>query len=101
MTKFTPAPWFCEPAHRKGFVIWANDITIIDSHDENGRFGALKNEANANLIATSPELYTELNSAVQIIEMFLQESSDSNLVTLIDSKIIQMKNVLAKARGEI
>ena len=58
--KHTPGPWRSEPCYRSGYTVWggtdAVPVCVVDTQDDEGRFGTIKNEADARLIAAAPDL---------------------------------------------
>ena len=64
MSKHTPGPWRSEPCYRSGYTVWggtdAVPVCVVDTQDDEGRFGTIKNEADARLIAAAPELLEAL-----------------------------------------
>ena len=59
--KHTPGPWYALPA-RAGFYIQAENDIIVDTADQNARYGTIDDEANARLIAAAPELLEALKA---------------------------------------
>lgn len=53
--EYTQGRLSVEPAYRSGFVIWggasAAPVEVVSSVDDDGRYGAIKNEANARRLA--------------------------------------------------
>lgn len=60
----TPGPWAANET-RSGFWISADldPWVVVGTEDDEGRYGAIKNEANARAIATWPDLAAELIAA--------------------------------------
>ena len=67
MSKHTPGPWRSDPCYRSGYTVWggtdAVPVCVVDTQDDEGRFGTIKNEANARLIAAAPDLLEALVEA--------------------------------------
>ena len=94
-TKWTPGPWRSVISQR-GFVVVSHDDTydiavVRDIGNEN-------NEANATLIAESPELYKALEALTGVVQSdpFLRYSEDSLYGKAIKGALAALK----KARGE-
>ena len=98
MNKHTPGPWKAEPAHRLGFVVYANvePYVVVESADDEGRYGAIALEADARLIAAAPELLEALEDLVRLAEMSMREAGEY----MVDDELTNSRAAIAKARGE-
>ena len=103
--QFTPGPWSVAPgAHVVGYTYKGDPLQIIGGDGfylgkvdavERGAYDALKNEANAQLIAAAPELVEALQHALKDLE-----DLNSGQVTGIDRVcgiIPEIRNALKKA----
>jgi len=107
-TKFTPGPWFvngCDIQHNdpntgKALTSDAADIAFVNFEKEcwaeapNADSWRQIHVANANLIASAPELYAALES---LIEEWQDNSGEPSAMRHL---IYEAMAVLAKARGE-
>lgn len=59
--KHTPGPWSAEKC-RSGFAVYAykSGEAVVQTEDDEGRYGTIANEANARMIAAAPELLDAL-----------------------------------------
>ena len=59
--KHTPGPWSADEC-RSGFAVYAykSGEAVVQTEDDEGRYGTIANEANARLIAAAPELLDAL-----------------------------------------
>lgn len=98
MSKHTPGQWTAEAAHRLGFVVYANiePFVIVESADDEGRYGPIASEANARLIASAPELLKALESVAEIWDHHCFAHGDG-VPTPCHA---QVRAVIAKAKGE-
>jgi hypothetical protein len=64
-SKYTPGPWSADEC-RSGFAVYAykSGDVVVRTEDEEGRYGAIDNEANARLIAAAPELLEALQEII-------------------------------------
>jgi len=72
--KHTPGPWSADEC-RSGFAVYAykSGDVVVRTEDEEGRYGAIDNEANARLIAAAPELLEALIGVVKVADRATQE----------------------------
>ena len=76
-----------------------------DSRRDSGELVA-ENEANARLIAASPELYEALEKANRLLDMYIQTHGEMAIYSSDNTSIVAAKEwgsnrrLLAKARGE-
>ena len=95
-TKHTPGPWHALPA-RTGFYVQSENDIIVDTADQNARYGTIDNEANANLIAAAPELLV----ALEAVEIAATMGFASAEILRHDSAIRKgIRAAIAKAKGE-
>ena len=93
-TKWTPGPWRINEC-RYGFSIHSNDTVIVNTEDEEGRFGPIHDESSAHLIAAAPDLYAALEQCLALAELKYGNTDD------IASHVFgECRAALAKARGE-
>lgn len=92
MSKFTRGPW---ARSKYGFNVLTSDseLSVCELKD----MGDLDLQlANANLIAAAPEMYEALKSAIDLMEMLLEDG------TLLYAQAFSIcKEALAKADGEV
>jgi len=106
--KFTPGPWVVDimSAHENAnncysFLIRSNDWHISAIHNdpnENDFEGDEEEIANAHLIASSPDMYKDLNSLIMSITShpdYVNGSEDDEWHTLVNS----VNRTIAKAEG--
>ena len=90
MEEYTKGPWVVEPCYRSGYTIWggtnAKPICVVDTQDDESRYGVIRNEADAHLIATAPQL-------LEFAEWVLSLKTGG----LIEGRA---REVIAKAKGE-
>lgn len=109
-TKWTPGPWRVASRQftgRKAGLIdyWVEDASgaeiadayLSDGYDEPTMLPA---EANATLIASSPELYDALNECAVWLETFAASGQSSIASTAAQDIASRARAVLARARGE-
>ena len=95
-TKFTPAPWTLD---EDGEILDCNNdsIALLEIEDFDAEIEQ-ELKANANLIATAPELYHLLSEMTGL----LHEHHSSNYCSIgFEGELVKKSvTVLAKARGE-
>jgi len=99
-TKFTPAPWTLNNKNANhGYYITDSDDfeTICDLYfihpNTKNVVNFTNSEANANLIASAPEMYKALKIAQSVIHQLTQDSLYDNAKEIISDS-------LKRARGE-
>jgi hypothetical protein len=88
-TKWTPGPWRVRHGHPSKTIRYVDPVLRFDSLIRKGQ----NYEANARLIAAAPDLYEALDTALMLLDMYIEDGAWSE-------KIESMELVLAKARGE-
>lgn len=106
--KFTPGPWeVCDPGDYGDFdgesrVVLGNDMRIAVVHWHEGDYRA-ENDANANLIAASPDLYDALREAKGLADMAVMSDDGDGTPSDDQSSLEQLRAkidaALAKAEG--
>ena len=98
VTKHTPGPWSAEEC-RSGFAVYAykSGEAVVQTEDDEGRYGTIANEANARLIAAAPELLDACEALARLCERF-----GVNPVTVSGgpSSLDRARAAIAKAKGE-
>lgn len=93
-TKHTMGPWRSEPCHRSGYTVWggtdAAPVCVVDTQDYEDRFGTIKNEADARLIAAAPDLLEALWVCMEHNRLHHGNSHNT---------VIQALAAIAKAEG--
>lgn len=96
MKEHTKGPWVVEPCYRSGYTIWggtnAEPICVVDTQDDEGRYGVIRNEADAFLIAAAPEL-------LEALQELYEDEGFGRCVTE-TSASLKAKLAIAKAKGE-
>ncbi len=90
-TKHTPGPWRYEESTKTIRAVHSNYwLVTMDSWD-----GAINNEANAQLIASAPEL-------LEALKLLIKNHEDIGIVNVtLDERIIAIsKQAIAKAEGK-
>ena len=97
-TKFTKGEWVVNSDDGySGYTVFRNDTgfgicqTILRED---------KDLINANLIAAAPEMYEEIESEIEFLRELRSEAHTPYMVALLDNRIVDKVNLLAKARGE-
>lgn len=92
-TKFSKGKWNIQ--YGNGCKIYSNNLLVcLIKHGPNQTHGY---EPNAQLIAVAPEMYKALSEIVKEID---SESGEIDLSDAITSMRDEIKQLLAKARGE-
>lgn len=125
-TAFTPGPWripekvFKEKnifegksyplfrcAIEPGIIgsSFKGDVCMLQSSEHIDGIAVKETEANAHLIASSPELYEALEAAVDSLVFAYREIKHAGIapeedVAMLHSRVILARAALAKARGE-
>ena len=101
-TKFTPGPWYTSKPkgeHRVFVMEGAHRIATVAY----GR-GSRPADNNAALIAEAPQLFTELEGALSILERQILtvpvEARESKAFQAAEERLYRINNALARARGE-
>lgn len=97
-TKFTPAPWVIYKSRHD----YGQTIYIKDSNESNSNVIAsmrYKDEENANLIASAPEMYAELEDVLHYLDCLLTGDKDKQKICLL-GLIREIDELLKKARGK-
>ncbi len=91
--KHTLGPWVVDPAVRQGFTVYApKEGFIVGTQDEEGRYGAIKSEANARLIAAAPDM---LNALMDFVSYFGHDNDNG-----LDEMLTNARAAIAKATRE-
>jgi hypothetical protein len=92
-TQHTPGPWAHSPGQD---TIWARDgnLLIASTDYTRGEMAINEDNANASLIAASPDLLTACESALALLTNPNAEPFDADAVTAI------LRTAIAKAKGE-
>lgn len=91
----TKGKWRHERCHRSGFTIFggkAFSVTVVDSVDDSGKHGAIKNESDARLMAAAPEMLEALIACDEAMGYM----SEYDIPLMLPE---QVKNAIDKARG--
>jgi hypothetical protein len=111
-TKFTPGPWYSAPngeVYRRPYTDLyefggdvAGDVPIAITYLGNSDWeNKYPRTANANLIATSPELYAELERSHALLDNLRQMYKLTDVTqSVIGIQRAANSRVMAKARGE-
>lgn len=96
-TKFTKGPWktdFCEVQHCWSLTSEDTEITMAWASEAPTR-------EDGHLIASAPDLYEQLQEALEILEGIFQSHNVINAsMYLEEDDLISIKSALSKARGE-
>ena len=65
--KFTSGEWRANEC-RYGFTIETDEAVVVQSKDQEGRFGAIENGADAHLISAAPDMYEALRGLLRWAE---------------------------------
>jgi hypothetical protein len=89
-TKHTPGPWIYDPNDRQDLLVKKGSIIVCEVMD-NRAFTLQQCQANALLIATSPELLEALNELLEC-----DYTSGTHLYTA----QVKAREIIAKATGQ-
>ena len=102
--KFSPGPW---EAHTSYDELWGDDVwyqTEYHSVMANGDTIAsdVSSKENATLIAESPNMYKMLDDELQFLLRVSQGFKEGKILTVstVEERADEIKQLLAKARGE-
>lgn len=105
---YTPGPWEVS-GHKKNGILTHCQI-IKRKYHGHGTVGVIANvvtspetnEANANLIAAAPDLYSALNYTLGILESIEGTDIMEQIADFLDEDIdlVLIENALKKAKGE-
>jgi hypothetical protein len=92
-TQHTPGSWAHSPGQD---TIWARDGNLLIARTDytRGEMAINEDNANASLIAASPDLLTACESALALLTNPNAEPGDADAVTAI------LQTAIAKAKGE-
>lgn len=110
-TKFTSGPWLVLPLENGFSISDKKQVVARIRNDVSGRPMTDEDEANANLIAAAPDLYSMLERMTQIALHAIDKENDrlKSMITSTDldppdyldyQDIVESQELLAKARGE-
>jgi len=96
--KFTAGPWevTTEISMNDRTVCKLTENTLITSNC----YVSEDLKADAHLIAAAPEMYTELEGAVEILEELHNDMGCFTAHAFDDADLDSLKSILAKARGD-
>jgi hypothetical protein len=73
----TPGPWTVDKC-RHGYAVVSPKAVIVDTLDDEGRYGPIENEADAHLLAAAPDLLTELRAAADAAREMIRVLDDGH-----------------------
>lgn len=95
--KHTPAPWRVDRCYRTGFTIFGgtqeSPSCVVDTQDDDGRYGTIRNESDARLIAAAPDLLAALIDLTDRVEKIVMPDQSTPCT-------IHARAAIAKAEGE-
>lgn len=89
MVEYTPGPWSIGKGISFAQSIYAGRVNVGFARQEHDRIDASTAEANARLIAASPELLAQLEWAESVLKCFIEGSA----------QLESLRATIAKARG--
>lgn len=99
ITQHTPGPWTHTPGQD---TVWARDGELLVARTDytRGRMAINEDEANARLIAASPEMLAALESAALTIRDLSKQLADLGVVPDQGWKAFRAaRDIVAKAKG--
>ncbi len=96
--KFTKGEWIVDFNGDVG--VGMGSETIASMSDMECSYIKEDNVHNTFLIAAAPEMYEEIESEIEFLKDLREEFHTVYSLTLIDERIADKVNLLAKARGE-
>jgi len=105
MSKHTEGLWRAEPMCQYGRDIYANDVWIGQANNSHDSFGDGfppddECDANANLIATAPELLEALKGLLEHYIQLVACGDCGNWDAEEETPVIEARAAIAKAEGE-
>lgn len=89
MADYTPGPWEIGKGIAFAQSIYAGRVNVAFARQDNGRIDASTAEANARLIAATPELLAQLEWAESVLKCFIEGSA----------QLESLRATIAKAKG--